>query len=135
MTGDPARNCKVLPAVFVPGVNSAAQPGYMRHAHNGVVCLAACPALLYLCVIFNPVSQARKADKINRTSDHEKRIAFTSWGHIWGHFSDLKSGNLAFMRVTGRYVNDSVSAKSEEKSLVNIKVARLFVFQEANWLA
>ena len=32
-------------------------------------------------------------------------------------------------------MNPSVSAKSEEKSLVNIKVARLFVFQEANWLA
>jgi hypothetical protein len=33
------------PGGFAPGVNSAAQPGYMRHAHKGVVCLATCLAL------------------------------------------------------------------------------------------
>lgn len=37
--------------------------------------------------------------------------------------------------VTGYLYEIFCSAKSEEKSLVNIKVARLFVFQEANWLA
>ena len=36
---------KGTPGGFAPGVNSAAQPGYMRHAHKGVVCLATCPAL------------------------------------------------------------------------------------------
>jgi hypothetical protein len=56
----------------------------------------------------------KKAETAENCIDAKARyllLAFELWGHMLGHIFESKNKNLASMRFSGLYVNDSVPPK------------------------